>query len=147
MNEAPGARGLLLEVGESSYHHLIRNKRVLEERIPADEMEEGNPCRDIVVWRPRLLVLTGDFQWLFNWFRMNPSESAPHMVFPEVVYPAEVAGPTPPTNLAAILQALEVGASEFPEPEYAEAASESDSDVEMEGTDARDPLEDCPAEI
>src|SRR3954468_22787107 len=42
MIEAPGARGLLMEVGESSYHHLIRNIRVLEERIPADEMEEEN---------------------------------------------------------------------------------------------------------
>src|SRR4051812_36086690 len=66
MTEAPGARGLLLEAGESSYHHLIRNRRVLEERIPADELEEENPCRDIVVWRPRNPVLTGDFKWLFN---------------------------------------------------------------------------------
>src|SRR4051812_17491350 len=110
-------------------------------------MEEENPCRDIMVWRPWYPVLTGDFQWLFNWFRMNPSESAPHMVFPEVVYPAEVAGPTPPTNLATILQAMEVGASELPEPEYAEAAPESDSDVEMEGTEAKDLPEDRPAEI
>src|SRR4051812_47047736 len=61
MSEAPGTRGLRLEVGE-------------------------NPCRDIVVWRPWFPVLTGDFQWLFNWFRMNPSEEAPHMVFPVVVY-------------------------------------------------------------
>src|SRR4051812_20218879 len=83
--EAPGVHGRLLEVGESSYHHLIRNKKVLEERIPADEMEEENLCRDIVVWRPWYPVLTRDFQWLFNWFRMNPSESAPHMVFSEVV--------------------------------------------------------------
>src|SRR3954466_11171552 len=102
-------------------------------RIPADEMEEENPCRNIVVWRPRNPVLTGDFQWMFNWFIMNPSESAPHMVFPEVVYPAEVVGPTPPTNLASILQALEDGASELPVPEYAEAASGLNSDVEMEG--------------
>src|SRR3954468_17801626 len=127
MTEAPGVRGLCLEVGESSYHHLIRNRRVLEEE---------NPCRDNVVWRPWYPVLTGDFQWLFNWFRMNASESAPHMVFPEVVYPAKVAGPTPPTNLAAILQALEVRASELPEPEYAEAASKSDLDAEMEDAQA-----------
>src|SRR3954471_2648520 len=33
MTEAPGARGLLLEAGESSYHHLIRIRRVLEEGI------------------------------------------------------------------------------------------------------------------
>src|SRR4051812_1038872 len=110
-------------------------------------MEEENPCRDIMVWRPWYPVLTGDFQWLFNWFRMNPSESAPHMVFLEVVYPAEVAGPTPPTNLAAILQALEVGASELPEPEYAEAAPESDSDAEMEDAQAGNLPEDRPAEI
>src|SRR3954468_12812007 len=147
MTEAPGVRGLRLEVGESSYHHLIRNRRVLEERIPADEMEEENPCRDIVVWRPWYPVLTGDFQWLFNWFRMNPSESAPHMVFPVVVYRAAVAVPTPPTNLAAILQAFEVGSSELPEPEYAEATSESDSDVEMEYAQAEDLPEDRPAEI
>src|SRR4051812_45025476 len=147
MTEAPGVRGLRLEVGESSYHHLNTNKRVLGERIPADELEEENPCRDIVVWRPWYPVLTGDFQWLFNWFRMNPSEKAPHMVFPVVVYPAEVAGPTPPTNLAAILQALEVGTSEMPEPEYAEATSESDSDMEMEDAQAKDLPEDRPAEI
>src|SRR4051812_28451710 len=78
---------------------------------------------------------------------MSPSESAPHMVFLEVVFPAEVVGPTPPTNLAAILQALEVGASELPEPEYAEAAPESDSDVEMEGAEAEDLPEDHPTEI
>src|SRR3954471_2057175 len=110
-------------------------------------MEDENPCRDIVVWRPWYPVLAGDFQWLFNWFRMNPSESAPHMVFPVVVYPAEVAGPTPPTNLEAILQALEVGASELPAPEYAEAASESDLDAEMEDAQAGNPPEDRPAEI
>src|SRR3954465_4516860 len=145
MSEAPGTHGRRLEVGESSYHHLIRNRSVLEKRIPADEKE--NLCRDIVVWKPWFPVLTGDFQWLFNWFRMNPSEKAPHMVFPVVVYPAGVAGPTPPTNLAAILQALEAGTSELPEPEYAKATSESDSDEEMEDAQADDLPEDHPAEI
>src|SRR4051812_3125627 len=145
MSEAPGTCGLRLEVGESSYHHLIRNRSVLEKRIPADK--EENLCRDIVVWKPWFPVLTGEFQWLFNWFRMNPSEKAPHMVFPVVVYPAEVAGPTPPTNLAAILQALEIGTSELPEPEYAKATSESDSDEEMEDAQADDLPKDHPAEI
>src|SRR3954464_4472851 len=147
MSEAPGPRGLRLEVGESSYHHLIRNRCVLEEKIPADELEEENLCRDIVVWKPWFPVLTGDFQWLFNWFRMNPSERAPHMVFPVVVYRAGAAGPTPPTNLAAILQALEAGTSELPEPEYAKASSESDSDEEMEDAQADDLPQDHPAEI
>src|SRR3954462_12308496 len=146
MSEAPGTHGLRLEVGESSYHHLIRNRSVLEKKIPADELEEENLCRDIVVWKPWFPVLTGDFQWLFNWFRTNPSEKAPHMVFPVVVYPAVVAGPTPPTNLAAILQALEVGTSELPEPEYAKATSESDSDEEMEDAQADDLPKDHPAE-
>ncbi|XP_058753322.1 uncharacterized protein LOC131626514 [Vicia villosa] len=147
MSEAPGVRGLRLEVGESSHHHLTRNRSVLERKIPADELEEENLYRDIVVWRPWFPVLTGDFQWLFNWFRMNPSEKAPHMVFPVVVYRAEVAGPTPPTNLAAILQALEDGTSELPEPEYAKATSESDSYEEMEDAQAEDLPEDHPAEI
>src|SRR4051812_9815369 len=100
--------------------------------------------RGVETWYP---VLTGDFQWLFNWFRMNPSEEAPHMVFLVVVYRAAVASPTPPTNLAAILQALEVGSSELPEPEYAEATLESDSDVEMEDAQSEDIPEDHPAEI
>src|SRR3954463_14628135 len=152
LSEAPGPRGLQLEVGESSHHCLIRNRSVLEEKIPADELEEENLCRDIVVWKPRssvlwFPVLTGDFQWLFNWFRMNPSERAPHMVFPVVVYRAGVAGPTPPTNLAAILQALEAGTSELPEPEYAKATSESDSDEGMEETQAEDLPKDPSAEI
>src|SRR4051812_44524009 len=135
MSEAPGPRGFRLEVGESSHHHLSRNRSVLEKKIPADELEEENPCRDIVVWKPWspvlwFPVLTGDFQWLFNWFRMNPSERAPHMVFPVVVYRAGVAGPTPPTNLAAILQALEAGTSELPEPEYVKVTSESNKEME-----------------
>src|SRR4051812_41079137 len=130
LSEAPGPRGLQLEVGESSHHYLIRNRSVLEEKIPADELEEENLCRDIVVWKPWFPVLTGDFQWLFNWFRMNPSERAPHMVFPVVVYCAGVAGPTPPTNLAAILQALEAGTSELPEPEYVKVTSESNKEME-----------------
>src|SRR3954470_2219311 len=54
------------------------------------------------------------------------------MVIPEVVYPLEVAAPIPPKNLDEILQALENEDSEIPDPEYAEDASESDSDVEME---------------
>src|SRR4051812_47105393 len=150
--EAPGPRGRQLEVGESSHLCLIRNRSVLEEKIPADELEEENLCKDIVVWKPRspvlwFPVLTGDFQWLFNWFRMNPSERAPHMVFPVVVYRAGVAGPTLPTNLAAILQALEVGTSELPEPEYAKATSESDSDEEMEDAQTDDLPEDHPAKI
>src|SRR3954463_11231314 len=147
LSEAPGPRGRQLEVGESSHHCLIRNRSVLEEKISADELEEENLCRDIVVWKPWFPVLTGDFQWLFNWFRMNPSERAPHMVFPVVVYRAGVAGPTPPTNLAAILQALEDGTSELPEPEYAKATSESDSDEEMEDAQTDDLPEDHPAEI
>src|SRR3954466_2476198 len=147
LSEAPGPRGFLLEVGESSHHHLIRNRSVLEKKIPADELEGENLCRDIVVWKPWFPVLTGDFQWLFNWFRMNPSERAPHMVFPVVVYRAGVAGPTPPTNLAAILQALEAGTSELPEPEYGEVSSESDSDEEMEDAQADDLPQDHPAEI
>src|SRR4051812_46711323 len=126
---------------------FIRNRCILVEKIPADELEEENLCRDIVVWKPWFPVLTGDFQWLFNWFRMNPSKKAPHMVFPVVVYHAVVAGPTPPTNLAAILQALEVGTSELPEPEYAKATSESDSDEEMEDAQADDLPKDHPAEI
>src|SRR3954468_982962 len=147
MSEAPGPRGFLLEVGESSHHHLIRNRSVLEKKVPADELEGENLCRDIVVWKPWFPVLTGDFQWLFNWFRMNPSERAPHMVFPVVVYRAGDAGPTPPTNLAAILQALEAGTSEMPEPEYVEVSSESDSDEEMEDAQADDLPKDHPAEI
>src|SRR4051812_41270706 len=111
-------------------HHLIRNRSVLEKKIPADELEEENLYRDIMVWKPWFPVLTGDFQWLFNWLRMNPSERAPHMVFPVVVYRAGVAGPTPPTNLAAILQALEVGTSELPEPEYVKVTSESNKEME-----------------
>src|SRR4051812_38026381 len=127
-------------------HHLIRNRSVLEKKIPANELEEENLCRDIVVWKPWFPVLTGDFQWLFNWLRMNPSEKAPHMVFPVVVYSAVVAGPTPPTKLAAILQALEVGTSELPEPEYAKATSELDSDEEMEDAQADDLPKDHSAE-
>src|SRR3954466_369174 len=152
MSEAPGPRGFRLEVGESSHHHLIRNRSVLEKKIPADELEEENLCRDIMVWKPRFPVLwfpvlTGDFQWLFNWFRMNPSERAPHMVFPVVVYRAGDAGPTPPTNLATILQALEAGTSELPEPEYVKVTSESDSDTMTEDAQAEDLPQDHPAEI
>src|SRR3954465_1095283 len=47
---------------------------------------------------------------------------------------------------AAILQALEVGTSELPEPEYAKATSESDSDEEMEDAQADDLPKDHPAE-
>src|SRR3954462_32856 len=152
LSEAPGPRGRQLEVGESSHHCLIRNRCVLQEKIPADELEEENLCRDIVVWKSQspvlwFPVLSGEFQWLFNWFRMNPSERAPHMVFPVVVYRAGAAGPTPPTNLAAILQALEAGTSEMPEPEYVEVSSESDSDEEMEDAQADDLPQDHPAEI
>src|SRR4051812_47242195 len=86
----------------------------------------------MVVWKPKYPVLIGDFQWLFNWLRVNPFKEAPDMVIPEVVYPSEVAAPIPPKNLAEILQALENEDYVIPDPEYVEDASESDSDVEME---------------
>src|SRR3954465_13340825 len=57
ISEAPGPRGFRLEVGESSNHHPIRNRSVLEKKIPVDELEEENLCRDIVVWKPRSPVL------------------------------------------------------------------------------------------
>src|SRR4051812_16196996 len=70
-----------------------------------DELED-NPCREIVVWRPKNPVLTGDFQWLFDFLRENSSEMSPNMVIPEVVYPPEVDAPTPSRNLAAIFKPL-----------------------------------------
>src|SRR4051812_11633968 len=98
-----------------------------------DELED-NPCRVIVVWRPKNPVLTGDFKWLFDLLRENPSELSPHMVIPEVD------APTPPRNLAAILQALENGDSDLPAPEYEEDASREEADVEIH------PAENIPAE-
>ena len=68
------------------------------------------------------------------------------MTFPEVVSPAADAGPTPPTNLADILQALEAGTSVLPEPEYTVAGPKSDSDVEMKSPEAEEFPEDHPAE-
>src|SRR4051812_8379537 len=53
------------------------------------------------------------------------------MVIPEVVYPPEVDAPTPPRNLASILQALENGDSDLSAHEYEEDASREEADVEI----------------
>src|SRR3954471_13567173 len=87
-----------------------------------------NPCRAIMVWRPKYPVLTGDFKSLFDFLRENPSEEDPSIVIPEVVDPLEVEGPSAPRNLAAILQALENGDSDLPDPKYEEDASMEEAD-------------------
>src|SRR3954462_1909685 len=79
---------------------------------------EANPCREIVVWKPHLFVLTGDFKSLFDFLRENPSEEDHDLVIPEVADPPEVEGPSTPWNLTAILQALENGDSDLPAVEY-----------------------------
>src|SRR4051812_40090565 len=135
---APGYAGYLLEVDDGKYFHPIRNRRVLEDKMFVDELLD-NPCRDIVVWRPKYPVLTRDFKSLFDFLRENPSEEDPNIVIPEVADPLEVEGPSAPRNLAAILQALENGDSEVLVAEY-------DGDASMEEADAEDhPVGDIPA--
>src|SRR4051812_49037211 len=126
---APGYAGYLLEVDDGKYFHPIRNRRVLEDKMFVDELLD-NPCRDIVVWRPKYPVLTGDFKSLFDFLRENPSEEDPNIVIPEVFDPPVVEGPSAPRNLAAILQALENGDFDLPAPEYEGDASMGEADAE-----------------
>src|SRR4051812_48748678 len=136
---APGYAGYLLEVDDGKYFHPIRNRRVLEDKMFVDELLD-NPCRDIVVWRPKYPVLTRDFKSLFDFLRENPSEKDPSLVIPEVADPPEVEGPSALRNLAAILQALENGDSELPAAEY-------EGDASMEEAGAEDhPAETIPVE-
>src|SRR3954462_7817232 len=123
--EASGSSGYCLDLDDGRYYHPIKNWRSLEEKKFVDELED-EPCLTMVVWKPPYSVLTGDFQSLFNWLRENPSKKAPDMVFPEVEYPSKVDAPTPPRNLAEILQALENEDSDLPTPEYVEDASMSE---------------------
>ncbi|XP_058744262.1 uncharacterized protein LOC131616833 [Vicia villosa] len=134
MAEASGSSGYCLELDDGKYYHPIRNSRSLEEEKFVDEMKD-EPCLAMIVWKPQFTVLTGDFQSLFNWLRENPLEKAPDMVYPAVEYPSEVAAPTPPKNLAEILQALENEDSDIPTPDYAEDASMSEADAEKQSAE------------
>ncbi|XP_058775244.1 uncharacterized protein LOC131649499 [Vicia villosa] len=80
---APGPSGLALEYGDGIYFHPIVNWKPLEEAPFVDEMELDSDDMDIdnplpmIVWTPKkplvapkeFVVLTGDMETLFDWFR------------------------------------------------------------------------------
>src|SRR4051812_37263844 len=66
VTEASGSSSFCLELDDGKYYHPIRNWRSLEENKFVDELED-KPCLTMDVWKPQFLILSGDFQSLFNW--------------------------------------------------------------------------------